>query len=70
MSLRGNGHDNACAACFFVLLKRDLIRRKVYRSEDEGKAYVFNYIELLSNPTRSHGNNNDLSSMEFNRAIL
>ncbi|MBT4444195.1 MAG: IS3 family transposase, partial [Oceanospirillaceae bacterium] len=26
---------------------------------------VFNYIELFYNPTRRHGNNGDLSPMEF-----
>ena len=67
MSRRGNCHDNACAESFFTLLKRERIRRKVYRSREEGKADVFNYIELFYNSTRRHGNNNDLSPMEYEK---
>jgi putative transposase len=67
MSRRGICHDNACAESFFALLKRERIRRKIYRSGEEGKANVFNYIELFYNPTRRHGNNNDLSPMEYEK---
>ncbi|MFT5707892.1 MAG: transposase InsO family protein [Oceanospirillaceae bacterium] len=44
---RGNCHDNACAESFFALLKRERVRRKVYRGRVKGKADVFNYIELF-----------------------
>ena len=37
MSRRGNCHDNAVAESFFNLLKRERIRRRVYRSRDETK---------------------------------
>lgn len=67
MSRRGNCHDNACAESFFALLKRERIRRKIYLTREEGKADIFNYIELFYNSTRRHGNNNDLSPMEFER---
>jgi len=65
MSRRGNCHDNACAESFFQLLKRERIRRKIYRTREEGKLDVFNYIELFYNSTRRHGNNGDLSPMEY-----
>lgn len=65
LSRRGNFHDNACAESFFALLKRERICRKIYRSREEGKADVFNYIELFYNPTRRLGTNNDLSPMEY-----
>lgn len=67
MSRRGNCHDNACAESFFGLLKRERIRRRIYRTREEGKADIFNYIELFYNSTRRHGNNNDLSPMEFEK---
>ncbi len=67
MSRRGNCHDNACAESFFTLLKRERIRRKIYRTREEGKANVFNYIELFYNSTRRHGNNNDVSPMEYEK---
>jgi putative transposase len=65
MSRRGNCHDNACAESFFQLLKRERIRRKIYRAREEGKRDIFNYIELFYNSTRRHGNNDDLSPMDY-----
>ncbi|MFP6791544.1 MAG: IS3 family transposase [Thalassolituus sp.] len=67
MSRRGNCHDNACAESFFALLKRERIRRKIYRTREEGKADIFNYIELFYNSTRRHGNNNDLSPRDYEK---
>ncbi|PHR95312.1 MAG: IS3 family transposase, partial [Oceanobacter sp.] len=41
-------------------------RRKIYRTREEGKADIFNYIELFYNSTRRHGNNNnDLSPRDY-----
>jgi len=65
MSRRGNCHDNACAESFFGLLKRERIKRRIYRTREEGKQDIFNYIELFYNSTRRHGNNNDLSPRQF-----
>jgi putative transposase len=65
MSRRGNCHDNAVAESFFGLLKRERIRRKIYRTREEGRRDVFNYIELFYNSTRRHGNNNDLSPRDY-----
>lgn len=41
MSRRGNCHDNVVAESFFNLLKRERIRRKVYRTRKEAMADVF-----------------------------
>ena len=35
MSRRGNCHDNTCAESFFVLLKRERIRRRIYKSKEQ-----------------------------------
>lgn len=67
MSRKGNCWDNACAESFFSLLKRERIRRKIYRTHEEAKCDIFNYIELFYNSTRRHGNNNDLSPMAFEK---
>jgi putative transposase len=67
MNRRGNCHDNACAETYFSLLIIKRIRRRFYRSREEGKADVLNYIELFYNPTQWHGNNNDLSPMEYEK---
>ncbi|WP_460437323.1 IS3 family transposase, partial [Ancylobacter sonchi] len=67
MSRRGNCHDNAVAESFFNLLKRERIRRKVYRTRDEARRDVFDYIEMFYNPTRKLARNGMLSPIEFER---
>lgn len=67
MSRRGNCHDNAVAKSLFNLLKRERIRRSVYRSRDEARQDVFDYIEMLYNPKRKHVRNGMLSPVEFER---
>lgn len=65
MSRRGNCHDNAVVESFFQLLKRERIKRKVYRTREEARADVFNYIELFYNSRRKHGSNDMLSPVEY-----
>jgi putative transposase len=67
MSRRGNCHDNAVAESFFSLLKTERIKRKIYKTRNEARSEIFNYIELFYNPTRRHGNNNGISPVEFER---
>ena len=67
MSRRGNCNDNACAESFFGLLKKERIRRRIYPTRETAQNDVFNYIELFYNPTRRHGNNGDLSPIEFEK---
>ncbi|MND35525.1 Integrase core domain protein [compost metagenome] len=67
MSRRCNCHDNAVAESFFNLLKRERIRRKIYRSRDEARQDVFDYIEMFYNPKRKHVRNRMLSPVEFEK---
>lgn len=67
MSRRGNCHDNAVAESFFSNLKTERIRKKIYKTRNEGRAEVFNYIELFYNPVRRHGNNDGLSPVEYEK---
>ena len=67
MSRRENCHDNAVTESFFNLLKRERIRRRVYRSRDEARQDVFDYIEMFYNPKRKHVRNGMLSPVEFER---
>lgn len=65
MSRRGNCHDNAVAESFFNLLKRERIRRKTYKTRDEARQDVFDYIEMFYNPQRKHARNGMLSPINF-----
>jgi len=67
MSRRGNCHDNAVAESFFNLLKRERIRRRTYRTRQEARQDVFDYIEMFYNPKRKHVRNGMLSPVEFER---
>ncbi|WP_291395105.1 IS3 family transposase, partial [Devosia sp.] len=67
MSRRGNCHDNAVAESFFNVLKRERIRRKTYRTREEARQDVFDYIEMFYNPKRKHVRNGMLSPVEFER---
>lgn len=67
MSRRGNCHDNAVAESFFNLLKREWIRRRTYRTCEEARQDVFNYIEMFYNPKRKHVRNGMLSPVDFER---
>lgn len=65
MSRRGNCHDNAVAESFFQLLKRERIRRKIYKTRKDAREDIFNYIELFYNSIRKHGTNGLLSPQQY-----
>jgi len=67
MSRRGNCHDIAVAESFFNLLKRERIRRRMYRTRDDARQDVFDYIEMFYNPIRKHVRNGMLSPADFER---
>lgn len=67
MSRRANCHDNAVAESFFNLLKRERIRRRVYKTRDDARSDVFDYIEFFYNPKRKHVRNGMLSPVDFER---
>tara|TARA_R110000868_G_scaffold347723_1_gene608685 strand:- start:7047 stop:7421 length:375 start_codon:yes stop_codon:yes gene_type:complete len=64
-SRRGNFWDNAVAESFFQLLKRERIRRKTYKTRQEARDDIFDYIEFFYNSKRKHGNNGLLSPIDF-----
>lgn len=67
MSRAGNVWDNSAMESFFSSLKTERIRRKVYRTRDEARADVFDYIERFYNPKRRHSTIGYVSPAEFER---
>lgn len=65
MSRSGNCWDNAAMESFFSSLKTERIGRKIYRTRDEAKADVFDYIERFYNVKRRHSAIGYKSPMEF-----
>ena len=54
LSRSGNVWDNAVMESFFSSLKVERVARKIYRTRDEARADVFDYIERFYNPRRRH----------------
>jgi putative transposase len=50
MSAVGHCGDNAAAEGFFGLLKRERVNRRCYRTRDDARSDVFDYIECFHNP--------------------
>ncbi|WP_284944463.1 IS3 family transposase [Acidisoma cladoniae] len=67
MSRSGNVWDNAAMESFFSSLKTERTARKVYRTRDQARADVFDYIERFYNLRRRHSTIGYLSPMEFER---
>lgn len=65
MSRRANCWDNAVVESFFNLLKRERIRRRKYKTREEARQDVFDYIEFFYNPQRKHVRNGMLSPIAF-----
>ena len=65
MSRSGNVWDNAAMESFFSSLKTERIARRIYRTRDEARADVFDYIERFYNTRRRHSTIGYLSPMEF-----
>lgn len=54
MSRAGEIWDNSAMESFFSSLKTERTARKVYRTRDQARADVFDYIERFYNPRRRH----------------
>ena len=65
MSRAGNCWDNAAMESFFSSLKTERTARKTYRTRDEARADVFDYIECFYNPRRRHSTLGYLSPIAF-----
>jgi putative transposase len=65
MSRSGNCWDNAAMESFFSSLKTERTARKTYRTRDEARADVFDYIECFYNPKRRHSTIGYVSPMDF-----
>lgn len=65
MSRTGNCHDNAVAESFFANLKNELTFHCDFRSRQEAKSAIFDYIEIFYNRKRPHQTLNYASPVEY-----
>jgi transposase InsO family protein len=67
MSRKGDCWDNAVAESFFHTLKVELIHRHRFRTRDEAKRKIFEYVEAYYNRKRAHSTLGFLSPEEYER---
>jgi len=70
MSRSGNVWDNAAMESFFSSLKTERTARKVYRTRNDARADVFDYIERFYNPRRRHSTLGYMSPVEFEEKAM
>jgi putative transposase len=69
MSRAGDVWDDAAIESFFSSLKTERTARKTYRTRNEARADVFEYIERFYNAVRRHSTIGYLSPVEFERKV-
>ena len=69
MSRKGNCYDNAFAESFFATLKKELIYRNHYKTKNEAKKAIFEYIEVWYNRERLHSSIGFMSPVQFEESL-
>jgi putative transposase len=65
MSRRANRWDNAVAESFFSSLKKECIKKKIYKNRELALAEITHYIESFYNRTRRHSHLGGVSPEQF-----
>jgi putative transposase len=68
MSRRGNCWDNAVVESFFGSLKKERIKKRIYKTRELARADVFDYIEVFYNRQRRHSHLGGVSPEAFEQA--
>lgn len=68
MSRRGNCWDNAVAESFFSSLKKERVKKRIYKTRELARSDIFEYIEMFYNPIRRHSYLGGMSPEAFERA--
>ncbi len=67
MSRKGDCWDNAPMESFFATLKTELVYREQFKTRQEAKAKIFEYIEVFYNRQRRHSSLGMKSPVDFER---
>ena len=67
MSRKGDCWDNAVAESFFHTLKVELVHKYRFRTREEARRKIFEYVEMYYNRRRTHSTLNYLSPFEFEK---
>lgn len=69
MSRRGNCWDNAVAESFFSSLKKERIKKHIYKNRALATDDISDYIEAFYNPTRRHQHLGGISPEQFEATV-
>ena len=70
MSRKGNCYDNAHVESFFHSLKTELVYRKNFKTREEAKQAIFEWIETWYNRERRHSALGYLSPVDYEKLAL
>ena len=65
MSRKGNCYDNAARESFWSTLKQELIYRRHFKTRDEARQAIFDFIEVFYNRRRLHSSLDYRSPLDF-----
>jgi len=65
MSRKGDCWDNAVSESFFHTLKTELVHHCNFKTREEAKHQIFEYIEIFYNRIRLHSANDYLSPVDY-----
>jgi putative transposase len=65
MSRKGNCYDNAAMESFWSTLKQELIYRRHFKTRDEARQAIFDFIEVFYNRRRLHSSLGYRSPVDF-----
>jgi len=63
----GDAYDNAMAESFFATIEKELLAHRTFRTRDEARLAIFEFIEGFYNRRRRHSSIGFLSPGEFDR---
>lgn len=70
MSRKGDCWDNSVAESFFNSLKTEMVHHVTFKTRDEAKQAIFEYIEVFYNRKRIHSANDYFSPEEYEQRIV
>lgn len=70
MSRKGNCYDNAHVESFFHSLKTELVYRRNFKTREEAKRAIFDWIETWYNRQRRHSSLEYMSPEEYEKIAL
>ena len=68
MGAKGDAFDNAVKESFFASLEKELLRRRSFRTRQQARSEVFDYIEVFYNRERLHSALGYRSPEEYEQA--